>query len=745
MEYGFTSSAPNRDERKNHERQGCDRIRLLQRKGMKYPRRYFLVREVRIEVVTRLNSPSSVDTGDGFFLSGHNKVHCVRTEERNMNKGKYYITTAIAYTSGKPHIGNSYEIVLADSIARFKRKDGYDVFFQTGTDEHGQKIELKAQEAGVTPQEFVDKVAGQIREICDSLNTSYDKFIRTTDKPHEKQVQKIFRKLYEQGDIYKGAYEGMYCTPCESFWTESQLVDGKCPDCGREVKPAKEEAYFFKMSKYADRLIDYIETHPEFIQPVSRKNEMMNNFLKPGLQDLCVSRTSFKWGIPVDFDDKHVVYVWLDALTNYITGIGYDADGNSSEQYKKLWPADLHLIGKDIIRFHTIYWPIFLMALGEPLPKQVFGHPWLLQGDGKMSKSKGNVIYAEDLIGFFGVDAVRYFVLHEMPFENDGVITWDLMVERLNSDLANTLGNLVNRTISMSNKYFGGVVTNTGVGVAEGEPDVDADLKAVATSTYDRVSRKMEELRVADAITEIFVLFKRCNKYIDETMPWALAKDESKKDRLETVLYNLVESICIGAALLEPYMPETAEKIVAQLNTQIRPFDTLGQFGLYPSGNKVTDAPEILFARQDLNEVMEKAEAMFAARRPKEEPATENAETEENVIDIEAKPEISYDDFAKMQFQVGEIIECKEVPKSKKLLCSQVKIGSQVKQIVSGIKQHYTAEEMVGKKVMVLVNLKPAKLAGVVSEGMLLCAEDADGNLALVTPEKEMPAGAEIC
>ncbi len=662
-----------------------------------------------------------------------------------MNKGKYYITTAIAYTSGKPHIGNSYEIVLADSIARFKRKDGYDVFFQTGTDEHGQKIELKAQEAGISPQEFVDGVAGQIREICDSLNTSYDKFIRTTDKPHEKQVQKIFRKLYEQGDIYKGAYEGMYCTPCESFWTESQLVDGKCPDCGREVKPAKEEAYFFKMSKYADRLIDYIETHPEFIQPVSRKNEMMNNFLKPGLQDLCVSRTSFKWGIPVDFDDKHVVYVWLDALTNYITGIGYDADGNSSEQYKKLWPADLHLIGKDIIRFHTIYWPIFLMALGEPLPKQVFGHPWLLQGDGKMSKSKGNVIYAEDLIGFFGVDAVRYFVLHEMPFENDGVITWDLMVERLNSDLANTLGNLVNRTISMSNKYFGGIVTNAGVGVAAGEADVDADLKAVATSTYDRVCRKMDELRVADAITEIFVLFKRCNKYIDETMPWALAKDESKKDRLETVLYNLVESICIGATLLEPYMPETAEKIVAQLNTQIRPFDTLGQFGLYPSGNKVTDAPEILFARQDLNEVMEKVEAMFAARRPKEEAVTEDAKAEENVIDMEAKPEISYDDFAKMQFQVGEIIECKEVPKSKKLLCSQVKIGSQVKQIVSGIKQHYTAEEMVGKKVMVLVNLKPAKLAGVVSEGMLLCAEDADGNLALVTPEKDMPAGAEIC
>ena len=669
-----------------------------------------------------------------------------------MNKGKYYITTAIAYTSGKPHIGNSYEIVLADSIARFKRKDGYDVFFQTGTDEHGQKIELKAQEAGVTPQKFVDGVAGQIREICDSLNTSYDKFIRTTDKPHEKQVQKIFKRLYDQGDIYKGAYEGMYCTPCESFWTESQLVDGKCPDCGREVKPAKEEAYFFKMSKYADRLIDHIETHPEFIQPVSRKNEMMNNFLKPGLQDLCVSRTSFKWGIPVDFDDKHVVYVWLDALTNYITGIGYDADGNSTEQYKKLWPADLHLIGKDIIRFHTIYWPIFLMALGEPLPKQVFGHPWLLQGDGKMSKSKGNVIYAEDLISFFGVDAVRYFVLHEMPFENDGVITWDLMVERLNSDLANTLGNLVNRTISMSNKYFDGIVTNTGVGVAAGEPDVDADLKAVATQTYERVSRKMDELRVADAISEIFVLFKRCNKYIDETMPWALAKDESKKDRLATVLYNLVEGISIGASLLEPFMPETAEKIAAQFNTQIRAFDSLKEFGLYPSGNKVTETPEILFARQDLKEVMEKVDAMFEARKAEaaakgegEAAKAEESENAEGVIDIEAKPEITYDDFAKLQFQVGEIIECKEVPKSKKLLCSQVKIGSQVKQIVSGIKQHYSAEEMVGKKVMVLVNLKPATLAGVVSEGMLLCAEDADGNLALVSPEKPMPAGAEIC
>ena len=669
-----------------------------------------------------------------------------------MNKGKYYITTAIAYTSGKPHIGNSYEIVLADSIARFKRKDGYDVFFQTGTDEHGQKIELKAQAAGITPKEFVDGVAGQIRDICDSLNTSYDKFIRTTDVPHEKQVQKIFKKFYNQGDIYKGAYEGLYCTPCESFWTESQLVDGKCPDCGREVQPAKEEAYFFKMSKYADRLIEHIETHPEFIQPVSRKNEMMNNFLKPGLQDLCVSRTSYKWGIPVDFDDKHVIYVWMDALTNYITGIGYDADGNSSEQYNKLWPADLHLIGKDIIRFHTIYWPIFLMAMGEPLPKQVFGHPWLLQGDGKMSKSKGNVIYAEDLISFFGVDAVRYFVLHEMPFENDGVITWDLMVERLNSDLANTLGNLVNRTISMSNKYFDGVVTNTNVGVAAGEEDVDADLKAVATQTYNRVCKKMDDLRVADAISEIFVLFKRCNKYIDETMPWALAKDESKKERLATVLYNLVEGICIGASLLEPFMPETTAKIMAQLNTQVRGFETLGEFGLYPSGNKVTETPEILFARLDLKEVMEKVDAMFEARKAEAAAAegadaanAEDAKADEDVIDIEAKPEISYDDFAKLQFQVGEIIECKEVPKSKKLLCSQVKIGSQVKQIVSGIKQHYSAEEMVGKKVMVLVNLKPATLAGVLSEGMLLCAEDAEGNLALMTPEKTMPAGAEIC
>ncbi len=659
-----------------------------------------------------------------------------------MNKGKFYMTTAIAYTSGKPHIGNSYEIVLADSIARFKRKDGYDVFFQTGTDEHGQKIELKAEEAGITPKEFVDDVAAQIRKICDMLNTSYDKFIRTTDDYHERQVQKIFKKLYDQGDIYKGAYKGLYCTPCESFWTESQLVDGKCPDCGREVKPAEEEAYFFKMSKYADRLIEHINSHPEFIQPVSRKNEMMNNFLLPGLQDLCVSRTSFKWGIPVDFDDKHVVYVWLDALTNYITGIGYDTEG-SSEQYKKLWPADLHLIGKDIIRFHTIYWPIFLMALGEPLPKQVFGHPWLLQGDGKMSKSKGNVIYAEDLIDFFGVDAVRYFVLHEMPFENDGVITWELMVERLNSDLANTLGNLVNRTISMSNKYFGGVVAHKGESSDEAQAAFDADLKAVVTGTYQKVSRKMDDLRVADAITEIFALFKRCNKYIDETEPWVLSKDEEKKDRLSTVLYNLVEGITIGASLLEPFMPETAAKIAAQLNTDIRSFDDIEKFGLYPSGNTVTDKPEILFQRLDVKEVVEKADAMFAAR--KAETGVPEEEEEEPVIDMEAKPEITFEDFEKMQFAVGKIIACEAVPKSKKLLCSQVKVGSQVKQIVSGIKAYYTPEEMVGKQVMVLVNLKPARLAGVLSEGMLLCAEDAEGNLALVTPEKPMPAGAEIC
>ena len=638
-------------------------------------------------------------------------------------KPKYYITTAIAYTSGKPHIGNTYEIVLADAIARYKRSKGYDVFFQTGTDEHGQKIELKANEAGITPKEFVDNVSAEIKRIWDLMDTSYDKFIRTTDADHEKQVQKIFKKLYDQGDIYKGYYEGMYCTPCESFFTESQLVDGKCPDCGREVQPAKEEAYFFKMSKYADRLIEYINEHPEFIQPVSRKNEMMNNFLLPGLQDLCVSRTSFKWGIPVDFDPKHVTYVWLDALTNYITGIGYDADGNSTEQFEKLWPADLHLIGKDIIRFHTIYWPIFLMALGLPLPKQVFGHPWLLQGDGKMSKSKGNVLYADELVDFFGVDAVRYFVLHEMPFENDGVITWELMVERLNSDLANTLGNLVNRTISMTNKYFGGTVTDKGV--AE---DVDADLKAVIENTPKAVDEKMDGLRVADAITEIFNLFKRCNKYIDETMPWALAKDEAKKDRLETVLWNLIQGISAGAELLESFMPSTSRKILEQLG-----------------GGHVTDKPEILFQRLDLEEVMKKVEELHPHQEEAEEGSADSDAKEEEVIDIEPKEEITFDQFGAMQFQVGEIIACEEVKKSKKLLCSQVKIGSQVKQIVSGIKAHYTPEEMVGKKVMVLVNLKPAKLAGVLSEGMLLCAEDADGNLSLMVPEKDMPAGAEIC
>ena len=652
-------------------------------------------------------------------------------------KKPYYITTAIAYTSGKPHIGNTYEIVLADSIARFKRAQGYDVRFQTGTDEHGQKIELKAEAAGVTPKEYVDNVAGQVKAIWDLMNTSYDKFIRTTDADHEAQVQKIFKRLYDQGDIYKGYYEGMYCTPCESFFTESQLVDGKCPDCGREVQPAKEEAYFFKMSKYADRLIQYINDHPEFIQPVSRKNEMMNNFLLPGLQDLCVSRTSFNWGIPVSFDPKHVTYVWLDALTNYITGLGYDCDGNSSEMFKKYWPADLHLIGKDIIRFHTIYWPIFLMALDLPLPKQVFGHPWLLQGDGKMSKSKGNVLYADTLVDFFGVDAVRYFVLHEMPFDNDGVISWELMVERLHSDLANIVGNLVNRTISMSNKYFDGVVRNAGV-----TEDVDADLKAVVLDEVKKINDKMDQLRVADAITEIFNIFRRCNKYIDETMPWALAKDEAKKDRLATVLYNLVEAITIGASLLEAFMPETSDKILSQLQTEKRELSAMDQFGLYPDGGKVTDKPEILFARMDINEVMEKVEAMRAAEAPKEE---KKEEPEEAVIDIEAKPEITYDDFAKLQFQVGEIIACEAVKKSKKLLCSQVKIGSQVKQIVSGIKAHYTPEEMVGKKVMVVVNLKPAKLAGILSEGMLLCAEDADGNLSLMTPEKPMPSGAEIC
>ena len=635
-------------------------------------------------------------------------------------KPKYYITTAIAYTSGKPHIGNTYEIILADAIARYKRSQGYDVFFQTGTDEHGQKIELKAEEAGISPKQFVDNVSCEIKRIWDLMDTSYDKFIRTTDEYHEKQVQKIFKKLYDQGDIYKGHYEGMYCTPCESFFTESQLVDGKCPDCGREVQPAKEEAYFFKMSKYADRLIEHINTHPEFIQPVSRKNEMMNNFLLPGLQDLCVSRTSFKWGIPVDFDPKHVVYVWLDALTNYITGIGYDCDGENTEQFKKDWPADLHLIGKDIIRFHTIYWPIFLMALDLPLPKQIFGHPWLLQGDGKMSKSKGNVLYADELVDFFGVDAVRYFVLHEMPFENDGVISWELMVERMNSDLANTLGNLVNRTVSMTNKYFGGTVTDKGV-----TEEVDADLKAVMENVPKLVEDKMEELRVADAMTEIFNLFKRCNKYIDETMPWVLAKDEAKKDRLETVLWNLIQGISAGAVLLESFMPSTSKKILEQLG-----------------GGHVTDKPEILFQRLDLNEVMEKVEALHPQ---KDETSEEEKTAEEEGIDIEAKPEITFDQFGAMQFQVGEIIACEEVKKSKKLLCSQVKIGSQVKQIVSGIKAHYTAEEMVGKKVMVLVNLKPAKLAGVLSEGMLLCAEDADGNLALMTPEKPMPSGAEIC
>ena len=661
-------------------------------------------------------------------------------QNENCNcKKPYYITTAIAYTSGKPHIGNTYEIVLADSIARFKREQGYDVRFQTGTDEHGQKIELKAEAAGVTPKQFVDDVAGQIKTIWDLMNTSYDKFIRTTDSDHETQVQKIFKKLYDQGDIYKGYYEGLYCTPCESFFTESQLVDGKCPDCGREVQPAKEEAYFFKMSKYADRLIAYINEHPEFIQPVSRKNEMMNNFLLPGLQDLCVSRTSFTWGIPVSFDPKHVTYVWLDALTNYITGLGYDCDGNNGELFKKYWPADLHLIGKDIIRFHTIYWPIFLMALDLPLPKQVFGHPWLLQGDGKMSKSKGNVLYADTLVDFFGVDAVRYFVLHEMPFENDGVISWELMVERMNSDLANILGNLVNRTISMSNKYFGGEVRNGGASDA-----VDEDLKNVVLASVKKVESKMNELRVADAITEIFNIFRRCNKYIDETMPWALAKDEAQKERLATVLYNLVEAITIGASLLESFMPDTSKKILAQLHAQKRALSEMDQFGLYPSGEHVTDAPEILFARMDLKEVMEKVEAMRAAEKAAQ-PAAEEVKEEEPVIDIEPKAEIEYDDFAKLQFQVGEIIACEAVKKSKKLLCSQVKIGSQVKQIVSGIKAHYSPEEMVGKKVMVVVNLKPAKLAGVLSEGMLLCAEDADGNLSLMVPEKKMPSGAEIC
>ena len=652
------------------------------------------------------------------------------------SRGKFYMTTAIAYTSGKPHIGNTYEIVLADAVARFKRQQGYDVYFQTGTDEHGQKIQEKAEAENITPKEHVDKIAAEVKRIWDLMNTSYDSFVRTTDADHEAQVQKIFKKLYDKGDIYKGAYEGLYCTPCESFWTQSQLADGKCPDCGREVKPAKEEAYFFKMSKYADRLIEHIQTHPEFIQPAARKNEMMNNFLLPGLQDLCVSRTSFRWGIPVDFDPKHVVYVWLDALTNYITKIGYDADGDSGALFKKNWPADLHLIGKDIIRFHTIYWPIFLMALDLPLPKQVFGHPWLLQGNGKMSKSKGNVLYADELAEFFGVDAVRYFVLHEMPFDNDGIITWELMVERLNSDLANTLGNLVNRTISMSNKYFGGVVKNSGVTEA-----VDEDLKAVVTRTAAAVEEKMDQLRVADAMTEIFNLFKRCNKYIDETTPWILAKEEATLPRLETVLYHLVESICIGASLLKSFMPETAEKILSQLHAEEIPFEELGSFGHYESGGRVTEKPEILFARLDLNEVLKKVEERY----PAEEETTQAANGEEAGIDIEPKEEITFDDFMKMQFQVGEILECKAVEKSKKLLCSQVKIGSQVKQIVSGIRKHYTPEEMVGKKVMVLVNLKPAKLAGVLSEGMLLCAEDENGELALLTPDKNMPSGAEIC
>ena len=672
------------------------------------------------------------DMREDIFVPWYEEEEFIQEEGRRKEmseKPKYYITTAIAYTSGKPHIGNTYEIVLADAIARYKRSQGYDVFFQTGTDEHGQKIELKAKEAGITPKEYVDQVAGEIHRIWDLMNTSYNKFIRTTDEDHEKQIQKIFKKMYEKGDIYKGYYEGMYCTPCESFFTESQLVDGKCPDCGREVQPAKEEAYFFKMSKYADRLIKHINTHPEFIQPVSRKNEMMNNFLLPGLQDLCVSRTSFKWGIPVDFDPGHVVYVWLDALSNYITGIGYDCDGASTEQFKKNWPADLHLIGKDIIRFHTIYWPIFLMSLDLPLPKQIFGHPWLLQGDGKMSKSKGNVLYADELVDFFGVDAVRYFVLHEMPFDNDGVITWELMVERMNSDLANTLGNLVNRTVSMTNKYFGGTVTDKGTADTEEERAVDADLKSVVENTPKIVEARMNDLRVADAMTEIFNLFKRCNKYIDETAPWVLAKDEAKKDRLETVLYNLIESISSGAILIEPFMPETSEKILEQLGD-----------------GKVTEKPEILFARLDVNEVMKKVEELHPP--VEEEGARSGDETEkpeEAVIDIEAKPEITFEEFGKMQFQVGEIIACEEVKKSKKLLCSQVKIGSQVKQIVSGIKAHYKPEEMVGKKVMVLVNLKPAKLAGVLSEGMLLCAEDSEGKLALMTPEKEMPAGAEIC
>ena len=654
-----------------------------------------------------------------------------------MSKKPYYITTAIAYASGKPHIGNTYEIVLADAIARFRREEGLEVFFQTGTDEHGQKIENKAKEAGITPKEYVDNAAGQIRKIWDLMNTSYDKFIRTTDEDHKKQVQKIFKKFYDQGDIYKGYYEGMYCTACESFFTDSQLVDGKCPDCGGEVYPAKEEAYFFKMSKYADRLIKYINEHPEFIQPVSRKNEMMNNFLLPGLQDLCVSRTSFTWGIPVDFDPKHITYVWLDALSNYITGIGYDVDGDSSERFKKFWPADLHLIGKDIIRFHTIYWPIFLMALDLPLPKQVFGHPWLLQGDGKMSKSKGNVIYADTLVDFFGVDAVRYFVLHEMPFDNDGVISWELMVERFNSDLANVLGNLVSRTISMTNKYFDGVLTDANDESVAGAMEVDTDLKDVVLMTVEKVVKKMAELRVADAITEIWTLFKRCNKYIDETTPWILAKEEDKKQRLQTVLYNLSESIAIGASLLHSFMPETSEKILEYFGTNKRSLEDMNKFGLLMSGTTVAKDPEILFKRLELEEVLKKVEELNLGGNKEESSETEG-------VDVEAKDTIEYDDFAKLQIQVGQIIKCEEVPKSKKLLCSQVQVGNTTRQILSGIKQWYSAKDMVGKQVLVVTNLAPKKIAGLESQGMILLAEDDEGNACLVSPEKNIKPGSEI-
>lgn len=655
-----------------------------------------------------------------------------------MSKKPYYITTAIAYASGKPHIGNTYEIILADAIARFRREEGLEVFFQTGTDEHGQKIENKAKDAGITPKEYVDNAAGQIRKIWDMMNTSYDKFIRTTDEDHKKQVQKIFKKFYDQGDIYKGFYEGMYCTACESFFTDSQLVDGKCPDCGGEVYPAKEEAYFFKMSKYADRLIKHINEHPEFIQPVSRKNEMMNNFLLPGLQDLCVSRTSFTWGIPVDFDPKHVTYVWLDALSNYITGIGYDVDGESSERFKKFWPADLHLIGKDIIRFHTIYWPIFLMALDLPLPKQVFGHPWLLQGEGKMSKSKGNVLYADTLVDFFGVDAVRYFVLHEMPFDNDGVISWDLMVERFNSDLANVLGNLVSRTISMTNKYFDGVLTDAKDESVAGSTEIDTDLKDVVLMSVEKVEKKMSELRVADAITEIWTLFKRCNKYIDETTPWILAKEEDKKARLQTVLYNLAESISIGASLLYSFMPETSEKILDMFGTNKRSLEDMNKFGLLMSGTKVVKEPEILFKRLDLEEVLKRVEALnLGGKTEKQEPEIEG-------VDVEAKDTIEYDDFAKLQIQVGQVIKCEEVPKSKKLLCSQVQIGSTTRQILSGIKQWYSAKDMVGKQVLVVTNLAPRNIAGLESQGMILMAEDDAGNAVLVSPEKSIKTGSEI-